>query len=103
MAAKKERAPDRVAALRTADRQAERETNDGHQKRDHGRAEGQATSALEDGGIEGRPRRHGVGPRMPSTVDAVRAAAGASKKGMAATPAIPAMIGPGKIWMALFS
>ena len=93
----------RVAALRTADRHAERKTDHGDQERDHGRTEGNAAAALEDGGIKSRPRRHGVGPRIPSTVGAARAAAGASKKGMAATPAIPAMIGPGKIWMALFS
>ena len=53
--------------------------------------------------IEGRIRGHGVRPRIPSTLGAVRAAAGASKNGIAVTPAIPAMIEPGKIWMALFS
>ena len=41
--------------------------------------------------------RHGVRPRMPSTVGATRASAGASKNGIAATPAMPAMIEPGKI------
>ena len=49
---------------------------------------GRAAAALENGGVEHRTRGHGVRPRMPSTLGAVRAAAGASKNGIADTPAI---------------
>jgi hypothetical protein len=63
-----------------------------------------STAPLEGGKIRNRPvGRHGLGPRMPSTVGATRTFAGASKNGIADTPAIPARIEPGKIWIALFS
>ena len=94
---------DGVALLRPADRETDREPADADDQGDRGRPQREPPAPLEQRRVHGHSRGHGVRPRMPATVGAVRAAAGASKNGIAVTPATPAMIWPGKIWIALFS
>ncbi len=62
-----------------------------------GRPKGQSAPALQRGDVKRRDWRSCARPRMASTVGTTRASAGASKNGIADTPAIPAMIEPGKI------
>ena len=77
--------------------------DDRDDERDEGGAQREATPPLEGGDVERRGRAHGCRPRMLSTEGATRASAGAWKNGIGATPAMPAMREPGKIWMAVFS